>query len=784
MFSGRNGPITGSRVPVTITTRVTGPANATASTSTGTTSQQITADMPRSSRSASAAQQNNVATPASGSSRQQPPPATGPGLIDLTDSSPPLANRGLALPLPPTNANAQAGPSTVPARHSARASTSAAAAQDAIVLSSDSEGDEDADIMVFEPAPNARGAQDHRINLRPSTARRLNVGAVAPAVAGAGSNGGTPDLDADFRLARELQAEEARNFAAPIGIQGIAGGPLRHGPPAYARRGGGRAAPYVDGPPQAVQRGIFRRLTDIVRDAFGEERDPAPVLTPAQRIARYLPEDPEDFLGLGRALFAINGMWDAEPARGGFWPGVPRPPKVKPAKRYTVKLSHPRKPEPGFTRDIVSEEDALEKIQTLKQGGSGAQGDNGSKKRRRGGAGSTAAAIKQAEADAELEPVCSSCLRPLFLAQSGDGRMWALKCGHVVCGQCLTGAQERCREIRKQERDGRWQMDVDGPAAKAKRTVFVDDSDDDENDPDFYIDSTFDDEDEDYRRGRKNKNKRQRKNPDDDEEDPQLVVSSSASSSNPKKGKSKSRADETGVEEEWTTCPVASCSGHGTNLLAPQGSVAGAFPVIPQCVPDAELTPDGREQSKKLHEDTKDTVQQQAQVLLVSPLRRTMQTALIGYATLRERVSTILEPALQEVNDLPCDTGSPREKLELDPTFSSLDLSPLDLAPIKHDGASWTSKKGFFAPDRVKERAKYVRRLLRDRKEDKIVVVAHGDILRYIVYGENTHEPWGNTETLVYKFKNGADDEDAWLEEIKEVAKEGEDEPTSSDMKN
>ncbi|KAK4054016.1 hypothetical protein OIO90_003661 [Microbotryomycetes sp. JL221] len=200
-------------------------------------------------------------------------------------------------------------------------------------------------------------------------------------------------------------------------------------------------------------------------------------------------------------------------------------------------------------------------------------------------------------------------------------------------------------------------------------------------------------------------------------------------------------------------------------------------------IPDAELTPDGREQSKKLHEDTKDTIQQQAEVLLVSPLRRTMQTALIGYASLRERVPTVLEPALQEVNDLPCDTGSSREQLELDPTFSGLDFSPLDEAPIKHDGASWTSKKGFFSPERAGERAKYVRRLLRDRRENKIVVVAHGDVLRYIVYGENTHEPWANTETRLYKFKSN-DDEDAWLEEVKEVAKEGSNEPTSSELPN
>lgn len=42
-------------------------------------------------------------------------------------------------------------------------------------------------------------------------------------------------------------------------------------------------------------------------------------------------------------------------------------------------------------------------------------------------------------------------------------------------------------------------------------------------------------------------------------------------------------------------------------------------------------------------------------------LRRTMQTMLLGYPALRERLGpskVILNPIFQEVNALPCDTGS------------------------------------------------------------------------------------------------------------------------------
>lgn len=43
------------------------------------------------------------------------------------------------------------------------------------------------------------------------------------------------------------------------------------------------------------------------------------------------------------------------------------------------------------------------------------------------------------------------------------------------------------------------------------------------------------------------------------------------------KGKGKSLAAETGVEENWTMCPVLGCDGNGTDLLAKEGKLTGAF---------------------------------------------------------------------------------------------------------------------------------------------------------------------------------------------------------------
>ena len=80
----------------------------------------------------------------------------------------------------------------------------------------------------------------------------------------------------------------------------------------------------------------------------------------------------------------------------------------------------------------------------------------------------------------------------------------------------------------------------------------------------------------------------------------------------------------------------------------------------------------------------------------------------------------------------------------------------------------WTSKTGFYAAteDALIHRARWSRKWLRGRPEQHIVVVAHGDCLRYMTEGGNTHNPWANTEVREYTFEvEEEDDEDgeAWL---------------------
>jgi bisphosphoglycerate-dependent phosphoglycerate mutase len=155
-------------------------------------------------------------------------------------------------------------------------------------------------------------------------------------------------------------------------------------------------------------------------------------------------------------------------------------------------------------------------------------------------------------------------------------------------------------------------------------------------------------------------------------------------------------------------------------------------------IPDAPLTQHGREQAARLNGLTMQTIQQTAELIVTSPLTRTLQTTVISFPTLRARLEAQTEPKgiivlsrLQEVNDHPCisyrsshvrarsqqvytgDTGRSRKELERVEEFSGIDFSPLE--------DDWNSKKGEFDSKLATERAKWVRRWLRARPEKELV---------------------------------------------------------------
>ncbi|KAK0943731.1 hypothetical protein LTR48_002277 [Friedmanniomyces endolithicus] len=191
-------------------------------------------------------------------------------------------------------------------------------------------------------------------------------------------------------------------------------------------------------------------------------------------------------------------------------------------------------------------------------------------------------------------------------------------------------------------------------------------------------------------------------------------------------------------------------------------------------IPDAPLTPLGKTQATALA-PLIPHLQREVDLIATSPLTRTVQTTLRAFAPAINRLGgpskIVLVPEAQEVNAVPCDTGRSRSQLQHDPDFVGLDLEPLT--------EGWNSKSGFWAPDEgvVAQRAAWVRRWLRGRKEGTIVLVAHGDILRRIVAGPagvSGGPGWKNAEVRVYRFDPGyVEGEECYLDEKGVVAAAG-----------
>ncbi|KAF2857351.1 phosphoglycerate mutase-like protein [Piedraia hortae CBS 480.64] len=198
-------------------------------------------------------------------------------------------------------------------------------------------------------------------------------------------------------------------------------------------------------------------------------------------------------------------------------------------------------------------------------------------------------------------------------------------------------------------------------------------------------------------------------------------------------------------------------------------------------IPDAPLTKLGRKQASALADKIK-ALQDEADLVVTSPLKRTLQTTHLGYSAAISRLgglgNVICLPQAQESNNLPCDTGSSRTALEASGEFVGFDLSPLT--------EEWNSKQGFYAPDAksIANRARWVRQWLRDRPEKTIVLVAHGDILRNITAGPNgpSEWQWRNTETRVYHFDEKFLDGECFLDHAKAAVAAGGYAPTSSEM--
>ncbi|KAJ5983302.1 hypothetical protein N7481_005401 [Penicillium waksmanii] len=183
-------------------------------------------------------------------------------------------------------------------------------------------------------------------------------------------------------------------------------------------------------------------------------------------------------------------------------------------------------------------------------------------------------------------------------------------------------------------------------------------------------------------------------------------------------------------------------------------------------LPDPELTSLGGEQARVLAASFSSS--ENIQLILSSPLRRTIQTALLAFPGMQ----VVAWPELQEASDLICDTGS-----DLLDIKSEFEKSLVDFSLVE---PGWHIKQGKWAPiaKRLLERAQSARQWLSQRSEKEIVVVSHGCFLHFLtddwVNAVNSHATdWTNAEFRSFKFAHDEDKTPALRETIESRERRG-----------
>ncbi|PPJ59658.1 hypothetical protein CBER1_01217 [Cercospora berteroae] len=183
---------------------------------------------------------------------------------------------------------------------------------------------------------------------------------------------------------------------------------------------------------------------------------------------------------------------------------------------------------------------------------------------------------------------------------------------------------------------------------------------------------------------------------------------------------------------------------------------------------DPCLTDLGKEQCRQLKASFPKS--QHIDLIVASPLKRTIQTALIAFEDVlrSNNLRVLCLPELQETSNLPCDTGSSKEVLEKE--FGD---QPVDL---DHVTPNWECK---------------VRVWLRDRPEKNIVVVTHGGFLHFFTENWSEHDlfsgtGWANTEWRSVQFiseEKGAPTSTGNAEEAKQDMAQVEELPESQERR-
>lgn len=147
---------------------------------------------------------------------------------------------------------------------------------------------------------------------------------------------------------------------------------------------------------------------------------------------------------------------------------------------------------------------------------------------------------------------------------------------------------------------------------------------------------------------------------------------------------------------------------------------------------DPPLSELGEQQSKELQESLKESkLGNEVDLIVVSAMRRTLQTATIGLDYLIKKGTPVLPDAMwQENADKPCDTGSPISVIESE--FPQYDFSKVD--PSYPDKTTNLSSNPYaFTRRAILARGQTCLKNLYSRPEKVIAVVSHSGFLRTAV---------------------------------------------------
>ncbi|KOS20054.1 putative phosphatase [Escovopsis weberi] len=152
-------------------------------------------------------------------------------------------------------------------------------------------------------------------------------------------------------------------------------------------------------------------------------------------------------------------------------------------------------------------------------------------------------------------------------------------------------------------------------------------------------------------------------------------------------------------------------------------------------IPDPPLSELGIQQCAPLRESLRARLAGARSVAVISsPMRRTLQTALLSADWLLDRARIEVDPEWQENSDKPCDTGSPLPAILDAFPQTALDFSAVAASP-------WPDKTSPLARNFANSRAAILARAgralhaLRRRGEDYVLVFSHGGFLREALTG-------------------------------------------------